>query len=464
MKRKSLIKGLFLTFAAIFTLSCNDTLDQVGFTIQPGKDRLELGVDTLHLKARTIQVDSVYNKTKYPVLGEYADPVFGMIKSSYVGEFYFPEGGGFKEGANIDSVRVIVSYTTMMGDSLAPMALSVYEVNKSLKGLSSYTHVDPADFSDMSAPLLGTQNFTGKNATYRTESYTAADYSTVTYKVYDIIVKLPDSLGENFLTEYKKPGHGKMVNADTFREFFRGLYFSTTFGKSTILNVNNTSLYVHYNYLDKKGSSNGQDTIRTDALRLNITPEVTQLNYIQNDNSQLLEESPTHMYVKSPAGVNTEIIFPFSEIHDQIKSQALNLANFTIYAMPDAIENPLVKISPPNYLLLVNKDSLAGFFEKRKLIDNVTSFLSKFDATTYSYKFSNISTMINHYNQEHDGKPFDLVYYLIPVDATYTTVQQSYYSSGSQTLTGLHNQMWPTAAKLDKREGNLKLELIFSNF
>jgi hypothetical protein len=50
------------------------------------------------------------------------------------------------------------------------------------------------------------------------------------------------------------------------------------------------------------------------------------------------------------------------------------------------------------------------------------------------------------------------------VDATYTTIQQSYYSSGSQVLTELHNQMWPTAAKLDKREGNLKLELIFSNF
>ncbi|MFA7583595.1 MAG: DUF4270 family protein, partial [Proteiniphilum sp.] len=131
MKRNSLIKGLFLIFVVIFTLSCNDTLDQVGFTIQPGKDRLEPGVDTLDLLARTVQVDSVYSRTKYPVLGEYADPVFGTVRSSYIGEFYFPEGAGFKEGANIDSVRVMVSYTTMMGDSLAPMELSVYEVNKS---------------------------------------------------------------------------------------------------------------------------------------------------------------------------------------------------------------------------------------------------------------------------------------------------------------------------------------------
>lgn len=464
MKRKSLINGLFLIFAAMLTFSCNDTLDQVGFTIQPGKDRLELGVDTLNLQARTVQVDSVYSRTKYPVLGEYKDPLFGTIRSSYVGEFYFPEGAGFKEGAQIDSVRVIASYTTMMGDSLSPMELSVYEVNKSLKGADNYTHIDPAAYADLSAPL-GSQVFTGKNSTYRTLSYTSSDYSTVTYNVYDIIVSLRKALGENFLNEYKKPGHGKMVNTDTFREFFKGLYFATTFGNSTVVNVDATSLYVHYHYLDEKGSSTNQDTIRTDSLTLKITPEVSQLNYIQNNNQQLLNESNIHTYVKSPAGVNTEITFPLSEVHDKIKSQALNLANFTVYAMPDPSENPMVKISPPDYLLLINKDSLNGFFEQRKLIDNVTSFISsKFDATTYSYQFNNISTMINHYNQEYEGAAFDLVYYLIPVKATYTTSQQSYYSQATSVLTALQNQMWPTAAMLDKREGNLKLELIFSNF
>jgi hypothetical protein len=463
MKLTSLYKALIVTFVAILTLSCNDTPDQVGFTIQPGKDRLKVGVDTLFMQARTIQVDSMYAKTKYPVLGEYIDPVFGSIKSDYIGEFYFPEGSGFQTGASIDSVRVVVSYSSMMGDSLAPMELSVYEVTKSLKGVNNYTHNDPAEYADMSAPL-GKEVFTGKNRTYRTETYTSG-YTSQEYKVYDINVQLPKEIGERFLSEYNKTGHGKLKNADTFREFFPGLYFTTTFGNSTMLNVSFTSFYVHYHYLDTKGSSTGQDTTRTDAIRLYITPEVTQLNHIKNDNDQLLEPNETHTYVKSPAGVNTEITFPLSELNDKLKSHALNLAKFTIYAMPDAIENPMVKLSPPDYLLLVNKDSLAGFFEMKKLPDNVTSFLSaKFDVTTYSYNFNNISTMINHYNEELDGAPFDLVYYIIPVDATIVTSQQSYYSSGSQSLTDVFNQMWPTAAMLDNREGNLKLELIFSNF
>ncbi len=468
MKLKSLYKGLFITFLAVITISCDDNLRQVGFTIQPKQDRLSVGVDTLMLEATTVQVDSVFSKTNYPVLGEYIDPVFGSVKSEYIGEFYLSPGAEFKQGAVVDSVRAVVSYTNMMGDSLTPMRLSVYEVTKSLKGLNNYTHINPEAFADMSAPL-GTSLFTGKNATYRTETYTVG-YNADYYKVYDINVQLPKSIGESFLTEYKKEEHGKLADADTFREYFPGLYFTTSFGNSTILSVNLTSLDVHYHYTDKGGSSKGTDTIRTSKFRLNITPEVIQINRVKNKNEQLLVENSDYTYVKTPAGVNTKITFPLSrpDIHEKLKSQALNLANFTVYAMPDALENPMVKLSPPEYLLLVNEDSLAGFFEKRKLKDDVTSFLSdSFDRTTYSYQFNNISTMINHYNEknrERGGKPFDLTYYLIPVDATFTSVQTSYYGGSTQVLTAIHNQMWPTAAILDKRKGNLKLELIFSNF
>lgn len=464
MRLKSLYKALIISFVTILIVSCNDQLDQVGFTIQPGKDRLSVGVDTLQLQARTVQVDSMYSKTNYPVLGEYIDPVFGTIKSEYIGEFYLPNETGFKEGAIIDSVEAVVTYRTILGDSLAPMELSVYEVTKSLKGTDDFTNVDPRSFADMTSPL-GVESFTGRNSTYTTITTTASDYSTVTYKLYEIHVDLPTELGQKFLDEYNKPGHGEMANTDRFRSYFPGLYFTTTFGNSTIISVDLTSLYVHYHYLDKKGSSDGQDTIRTDAFRLNITPEVRQINHIANKNDNLLEDNSTHTFIKSPAGVNTEITFPISDMHERLKEQALNLVNFTVYALPEANENEMVKLNPPNYLLLINKDSLDGFFENNRLPDYVTSYISdQFDSSTYSYKFNNISTMINYYNEQHGDEPYDLVYYLIPVDATYTTYQQSYYSSAQEILTAIHNQMWPTATMLDKREGNLQLELIFSNF
>ncbi|MDD3188805.1 MAG: DUF4270 domain-containing protein [Fermentimonas sp.] len=461
MKLKTIYKLLIITFVTILSVSCNDTLDQVGFTIQPGKDRLAVGIDTLQLQARTVQVDSMFGETNYPVLGEYADPVFGSIKSEYIAEFYLPKGMDFKEGAIIDSVRVEVAYTSIVGDSIAPMRLSVYKVAKSLKGFADYTNVDPKKFADMSE-LLGEQIFTGRNSTYRNRSFTAEDYSTVNYKEYYINVEIPNSIGESFLTEYKKPGNGKLSDTDTFREFFPGLYFTTSFGNSTILSADMTSLFIYYKYNDVKGSSTGQDTIRTGVFKLNNTPEVRQINHIESNNIELLKDNPTYTYIKSPAGVNTELKFPISEIHENLQSKALNLVNFTVYALPDASDNEMVKLSPPDYLLLINKDSLNGFFENRKLRDNVTSFLSeKFDASTYSYKFNNISSLINYYNQANDGEPYDLVYYLIPVEATYSTVQQGY--SSQQMLTKIQNLMWPTATVLDKREGSLQLELIFSD-
>ena len=463
MKLKSLYKSLAITFIAILAISCDDTLDQMGMSIQPGQDRLSVGVDTLQLQARTVKVDSMYARTKYPVLGEYSDPVFGSIKSEFVAEFYLPTGSKFEEGAIIDSVRAVVSYTTMMGDSIAPMGLSVYEVTETLKGIGNYTHIDPIMFADMSSPL-GAQSFTGRNSTYNTVTYTAEDYSVRSYREYYISVDLPKTLGDKFLEEYLKPGHGKLSDTDSFREFFPGLYFTTSFGNSTIINVDITSLYVHYNYLDEKGSSQNTDTIRSEAFRVNNTPEVRQIKHIVSNDDNLLVENPNHTYIKSPAGVNTEILFPVSEIHESLQSKALNMVNFTVYALPDASEDERVKINPPNYLLLINKDSLNGFFENRKIRDNVTSFISeRFDPASYSYKFNNISTMINYYNAEFDGDPYDLTYYLVPVDATFTTGQQSYYSPAQQILTEIHNQMWPTATIIDKRPGNMQLELIFTD-
>jgi hypothetical protein len=457
MKFKYLHKVLIIALIAVAAIACNDMLDEIGFTQQPERDRVGVGVDTLEVGARTVLVDSMFARTRFPVLGEYIDPVFGSIKSEFIGGFFLPNGAGFTEGANIESVEVILSYTTMIGDSLAPMQLSVYQVNRSLSGLESVTNIDPTEFADMSAPI-GTAQFTGRNAIFRTE---VAGFET--FRVFEIPVRLPTSIGEDFLAEYLKPGHGNLANNDVFNEFFPGLYFTTTFGNTTIISVSTTSLFVHYNFLDRGGSSTGQDTIRTNALRLNITPEVTQVNRVQTNSDRLLLPSDERTFVKSPAGVNTRLTFPMSQVYDKLQDRALNLADFAVFAMPDAMADVTVRLNPPSHLLLIHADSLSGFFERRRMPDNRTSFLSnQFDAQTFTYRFGNISAMFNHYLQEGDGE--DLEFYLIPVAPVFTTTGATMWSPGQQILTGLHNQMWPTAVILDKRRGSMRVGLIYSDF
>jgi hypothetical protein len=341
------------------------------------------------------------------------------------------------------------------------MRLAVYKVIEELPKNKNYTNFDPRTKTDMSAPL-GTKTFTGKNNTYRTETYYTGN-TTQTIKIYEIYTELPKSIGQSFLDEFKKPDHGELKNTDTFRKFFPGLYITTNFGNSTILNVNLTSLNIFYKYLDPKGSSQKTDTIRTSEFRLNITPEVAQINHIQNNNDQLLAPNDKGTFVKSPAGVNTEVTFPISEIYSKLTNRSLNQARFMVYALPEANQDEKVKLSPPDHLLLVNKDSLKGFFENRRLHDNVTSFYASFDKETYSYNFGNIAAMINYYKRQKK-EAFDLTYYLVPVDITFTTTGGSYYSPGTSTPTAIYNQMKPSAVMLENKPEKLKLDIIYSSF
>lgn len=454
MKYKKLIKATLLTLIVLI-YSCDDSLKNLGFTIQPNTDRITVGTDSLFIKARTVSVDSLlpegmFAKTKNPVLGVYKDSIFGTIKSDYVGQFYYPEGKNFPEGAIIDSVKVAVFYTSWKGDSIAPIELSVYEVNKSLPTGSHYTKFDPTQYVDMSAPI-GSSVFTAGNVEVPLSERLDPDY------YHRAFVDLPKSIGERIyqLSEDFSEA-GKVLDTDIFREYFKGLYLTTSFGSGSILKLDHTYLYLHFHYLDKKGSSTKQDTIRTGNTILNTTPEVIQINQIRNKNDKLLEANDDYAFIKSPAGVFTEITFPFSEKASKLNNQALNLAKFSVTALPERDVNKKHKLDPSPYLLLVNKDDMKEFFEKRKVPDNVTSFYAQLDPTTYTYNFGNLSAMVNYYKEKNEGAVKDLVFLLVPVDLAITNVQNQ------SSITGVYNQMTPTATTILKSPAKMKMDLVFS--
>ena len=453
MKQKNLLNIVLLTLLA-FIYSCDDSLKDLGFTIQPDTDRITVGADSLFLTARTISVDSLlpdgmFAKTKSPVLGEYIDPLFGTIKSDFVGEFYYPQGKNFPVGATIDSVKVAVFYKSWRGDSVAPMGLSVYEVNKNLPKGSHYTNFDPTGYIDSSSPI-GKAIFTPANIEVSIAERQQQDY------YHRAFVDLPKSLGERIL-QLSETVPVDSLDTDLFKKYFKGLYMTTEFGSGAIVTVDHTYLYIHFKYLDKKGSSTKQDTIRSSNMILNTTPEVIQINQIKNKNDKLLKENIDYAYVKSPAGVFTEIHFPFSDKAEKLKNQALNLAKLTITALPEVDSNLKFKLPPSPYMLLINKDDMKEFFEQRKLPDNITSFYAPLDKTTYTYSFGNISTMINHYKEKNNGEIVDLDYLLVPIDLQITKDSQN-----QPMVTAVYNQMTPTATIIIKAQSKMKIDLIFS--
>ena len=450
MKQKHLFNITLLSIVALFLYSCDDSLKNLGFTIQPETDRITVGTDSLFLQAKTVSVESLlpdgmFARTRRPVLGKYIDPLFGTTKSDFVGEFYYPEGKNFPENATIDSIRVAVFYNTWIGDSVAPMELSVYEINKKLPGGSHFTKFDPTNYVDINSPI-GKSVFTPANVEVPLAERQNRDY------YHRAMVNLPKSLGERIYNVSKTEG----INTDSFKEFFKGLYLTTDFGSGAIVTVDHTYLYLHFQYLDVKGSSTKQDTVRTGTTILNTTPEVIQINQIQNKSDKLLEENADYTFIKSPAGVFTEVKFPFTEKADKLNNQALNLAKLTVSALPDTDSNLKFRLNPSPYLLLVNKDEMKEFFEKRKVPDNITSFYAQLDQTTYTYSFGNISSMVNHYKEENEGKIKDLTYILVPIDVAISNV------NNQAQITAVYNQMTPTATTIFKSAAKMKMELIFS--
>ena len=446
MKHKNI---LYITLLSIVALlySCDDSLKNVGFTIQPETDRISVGTDSLFVVARTISVDSLlpdgmFSKTKRPILGQYKDPLFGETKADFVGEFYYPEGGTFPKNTTIDSVQAAVFYNTWKGDSLSPVRLSVYEVNKSLPTGSHFTKFDPTQYVDITSPI-GRGNFTAANIEVPKAERESQGY------YHRAMVDLPKSLGERILNLSNE----KVLDTDALKEYFKGLYFTTDFGKGTMVTVDHTYLYIRFTYLDEKGSSTQQDTIRKGNMILNTTPEVIQINQVKNKNDKLLEENAEYAYIKSPSGVYTAVEFPFTEKADTLDNRALNLAKFRVSALPDEDTNLKFKLSPSPYLLLVNTEELKEFFEQRKLPDNITSFYAQLDRTTYTYDFGNLAPMINHYKKGNGGKVKDLKYVLVPIDLEINSQSQ---------VTAVYNQMVPTATTLFKAPSKMKLDLVFS--
>ena len=450
MKHKNI---LYITLLSIVALlySCDDSLKNIGFTIQPEGDRITVGTDSLFIKAKTVSVESLlpegmFAKTKNPVLGEYKDPLFGTTRSDFVGEFYYPEGNKFPDNTTIDSVRVAVFYNSWRGDSLAPIGLSVYEVNKALPTGSHFTNFDPTNYVDITAPI-GKSIFSPANIEVPKSERDQQDY------YHRAFVDLPLSLGER-IHELTKTVDD--LDTDSFKEYFKGLYLTTDFGSGAIITVDYTYLYLSYHYLDEKGSSTKEDTIRTGSMILNTTPEVIQINQIQNKNDILLQDNAEFAYIKSPAGVYTEVEFPFTEKAEKLNNQALNLASFKITALPDEDADRKYKLTPSPYLLLVKKDELKDFFEQRKVPDNVTSFYAQLDQTTYTYDFGNLAPMINHYKKENDDKIKDLTYVIVPIDVTISNI------NNQAQITAVYNQMIPTATTLLKSPTKMKMELVFS--
>ncbi|NDW18561.1 DUF4270 domain-containing protein [Dysgonomonas sp. 216] len=457
MRIGALLSGLLAIIVLVFS-ACDDDLTGVGSGMLPDGDRMSSKTDTAYIAAKTVSLEnSVYGNVASKMLGKLTDDILGTVKSEFLTEFYCAENLSFK-GVDvvIDSVKIALDYTSYAGDSLVPMAISVYQLTDTLVP-SYYTDIDPTLFCDMER-LLGQKTFTVDSSPSIWESGV---------EIRSVYIDVDKQMGVDFYNESLREDNA-FQNKDKLRSYFPGIYVTTTFGSGAMISVARTTFNVYYQYTDKLGNKDGtQDTIRTSTFSLIVTPEVIQINHVENASIEHLlgigTETPEtpYLYMKSPAGVCPSLSLPIKYIKEQLEElgedskTAINLASFSVKGHTQKEVDLTSDYGRPNYLLLIDKDSVDSFFRnKTSAVDAKTCTYAARTVSTNTYNFGNISGIINEYlERDLDEDPEFL---LLPISID--------FNSSTGVTQRFYNNMYPSSAILRSGKDDMRLNLIYSKF
>ncbi|GHS90948.1 hypothetical protein FACS1894203_0790 [Bacteroidia bacterium] len=444
---------LLSLLSGILFWACEDSINSVGTGMLPDEDRIGVYTDTIYLEASTVKLDSIYAKTVYGMLGEFYDPTYGSLKSSYLCQFYATSKNVFPDSVinnTIDSTVLRITYSSYLGDSLAPMEVSVYPVTKALDKYY-YTNMSLSDYYDMNR-IWGRQGYTARNLNISDSVNVANIYRK------SLSVRLPDSIGRKFYNEWRKPAPNAFGSLNDFVKFFPGLYVASTYGTGNILYVEFTDIGVYFNYLATAKDSNGDDStyVASGASTFNVTKEVIQLNnYRSSNDEKLLQPSDDKAYVKTPVGIFTKITIPIPDVVKKMGKRKFTNAKLSLsvfegdeweYAIGYPKNMIVADMSLTTKLLAVNPDSVITFFENKRVADGKTSYTTTLGS--YAYNFGNISAVIQNAIDNAPDKNLELL--LIPV-MTQTSSSTDYSTS---------HYLYPSGITFKKDKEHLKLSIV----
>lgn len=496
-----------LAFAAGILASCGDDTAFIGSSIMPGQDSLSTFTEKFPITTRSLLTGPVVANTSSCYIGSFIDPETGArTTSSFLAQFHLQEDYTLpsekliikgNDGKVIaDSCVIRIFHDKYYGDSLTTMKLTATDLrpDKVMEENSTYyTDINPLDYVNPTPRVKATATYTvvDQNLSSSTTSLSSGNYRSI-----------PIHLGADYGTYilqnfYEHPEYFK--NSYTFsHKVCPGFYIEHTGGVGALINSDVSALDVYFRYQEN-------DTTVTKAwMRLAATQEVIQNTNIAHDNLASLfdadgyaydKQGHPYTYIKSPAGIHTEITLP---VHDvtygdyeehlskyKHENDTLNSARFTLrrYA---ADEQNAYLLDPPPYLLLIRKGQVNEFFSKNSLPDSETTFLCEYNKATNAYTFSNIAPLITFLRKMRDNEagvdrsdskeqkeakwaaweannPDWQKLELLPVNADYTTV-----SSGLTTrkvLVGIRNDYNLRSVRLEgSKDGEVQLNIIYSRF
>lgn len=478
-----------LVIAALTFAACDDTTEGIGGSITNKIDNINISNSAFNVTTKSIVADSVLSRNNTGLIGKMKDPETGnYVKGDYMTQLsvlptfsvdtldYIKQAN--KGSIEADSCYLLVSYNASYGDTIAPMKVTAYEMTKPMAEDKEY-------YSNYDAFKEG---WVSENNQHWSSNYNLSNTSDVkNFKIY--LNKKYKKDGKT----YKNYGSYIMQTYAEHPEYFKtnykflhnvcpGFYIKNVGGTGNMAKIWNTELIFYWTR--KKTINKDSTAVSIGYNRFDGTEEVLQLNKIENDTENLKKlaskDQEKCTYLKSPAGIFTEVTLPIEDIMKGHEKDTLNTATISFPRLNNDNEDNPYNFATPSTILMVQKDSLQSFFEKSKLADSRTSYTASYSSTgTYknAYTFQNIANLVSAmYKNKGKGENWDKVV-LVPVNVItttqgYTTVISKINHDMSLASTRLivgtddPDKDYTTDQKTGKKvaSGPIRIKVIYSKF
>lgn len=455
--------------------ACDDNTDEIGSSLIGDMDDLEITPASYQVSTRSIIADSVYSRNTIGYLGKIRDPETGAyITSDFTTQFHtlenyeYPVKDSIRSLVNgeiiADSCELRLYYNDYYGDSLATMKLTAYEMQTPMaENKKYYSNYDPMKdglIRDNGIKINKLYTLTDLNVdedTRNDANHTANIRVKLDQEYTDKDGVKYNNFGTYLMRKYYEDPSNYKDSYTFIHNLVPGFYFKMQGGLGSMAYISVSQLNVYFRYSVKV------DTTLTTQVGVSSfagTEEVLQSTRIANDNNTLKRLAADNhcTYIKSPAGIFTEMTIPVDDIMNGHRNDTINTAKVVLPRINNDTQNEYALDIPQN-LLMIPAGDMYSFFEDGKVVDYKTSFIASYDSKKNSYTFNNISTLVKAMDQKDrtDEKWNKVV--IIPVTVTYNT--------DNEIIKVAHN-MSLTSTKLVGGSENpyepLTIDVIYSKF
>lgn len=479
-----------LVIAALTFAACDDTTEGIGGSITNKIDNINISNSAFNVTTKSIVADSVLSRNNTGLIGKMKDPeTRNYVKGDYMTQlsvlptFSVDTLDYIKQANNgsieADSCYLLVSYNASYGDTIAPMKVTAYEMTKPMaedkEYYSNYDAFKEGWVSESNQHWSSNYNLSNTSDVKNFKIYLNKPYTTKDGKTYK-------NYGSYIMQTYAEHPEYFKTNYKFLHNVCPGFYIKNVGGTGNMAKIWNTELIFYWTR--HKTINKDSTAVSIGYNRFDGTEEVLQLNKIENDTENLKKlaskDQEKCTYLKSPAGIFTEVTLPIEDIMKGHEKDTLNTATISFPRLNNENEDNPYNFATPSTILMVQKDSLQSFFEKSKLADSRTSYTASYSSTgTYknAYTFQNIANLVSAmYKNKGKGENWNKVV-LVPVNVItttqgYTTVISKINHDMSLASTRLivgtddSDKDYTTDEKTGKKvaSGPIRIKVIYSKF